>query len=85
MTLRPTSPGLGVWLNLPWTMKMVFGELVNRVPIFGSPRRAYMLIGAASTACGMLIPRRRGRRLDHVHPVLITLPARRDADRHRHR
>jgi len=46
--------GIGVWLSLPWTVKMVFGELVDSVPIFGSQRRSYILIGAALTAAGML-------------------------------
>ena len=46
--------GIGVWLSLPWTVKMVFGELVDSVPIFGSQRRSYILIGAAATAAGML-------------------------------
>src|SRR6187549_3446734 len=46
--------GIGVWLSLPWTVKMVFGELVDCVPIFGSQRKAYVLIGAAATASGML-------------------------------
>ena len=55
LTLSPAElAGIGVWLNLPWTVKMVFGELVDSVPIFGSQRRAYVLIGAALTACGML-------------------------------
>jgi len=26
--------GLGVWLSLPWTMKMVFGQLVDCFPIW---------------------------------------------------
>jgi hypothetical protein len=38
--------GIGVWLTLPWTVKMVFGELVDTVPIFGSERKSYILIGA---------------------------------------
>ena len=46
--------GIGVWLSLPWTVKMVFGELVDSVPILGSQRRSYILIGAALTAAGML-------------------------------
>jgi hypothetical protein len=46
--------GIGVWLALPWTVKMVFGELVDSVPIFGSQRRAYVLIGAGCTAAGMI-------------------------------
>ena len=47
--------GIGVWLTLPWTVKMVFGELVDCVPIFGSRRRIYILIGAAFTAAGLII------------------------------
>ena len=39
--------GIAVWLSLPWTVKMVFGELVDTVPIFGSQRKSYILIGAA--------------------------------------
>jgi hypothetical protein len=54
LTLSPAQlAGIGVWLNLPWTVKMVFGELVDSVPIFGSQRKAYILIGAALTACGL--------------------------------
>src|SRR5215203_6970017 len=47
--------GIAVWLMLPWTVKMVFGELVDTVPIFGSQRKAYVLIGAALMAAGLLI------------------------------
>jgi len=55
LTLSPAElAAIGVWLTLPWTIKMVFGELVDSVPIFGSQRRSYILIGAALTACGML-------------------------------
>jgi hypothetical protein len=35
------------WLTVPWTLKMVFGHLVDTVPILGSRRRAYILLGAA--------------------------------------
>src|SRR5215813_2360500 len=45
---------IGVWLALPWTVKMVFGELVDTVPIFGSQRKAYVLIGAAFMTLGLL-------------------------------
>jgi MFS family permease len=55
LTLTPAElAGIGVWLSLPWTIKMVIGQLVDSVPIFGSQRRAYILIGAAFTAGGML-------------------------------
>jgi hypothetical protein len=47
--------GIGVWLTLPWTVKMVFGELVDTVPIFGSQRKAYILLGALLMASGLVI------------------------------
>jgi hypothetical protein len=37
---------LAAWLTVPWTLKMVFGHLVDTVPILGSRRRAYILLGA---------------------------------------
>jgi len=55
LTLTPAElAGIGVWLSLPWTVKMVFGELVDSVPIFGSQRTAYILIGASFTASGLV-------------------------------
>ena len=55
LTLTPAElAGIDVWLSLPWTVKMVFGELVDSVPIFGSQRRSYILIGAVSLPRGML-------------------------------
>jgi hypothetical protein len=56
LRLSPSElAAIGVWLSLPWTVKMVFGELVDSVPIFGSQRRAYILIGAAFVAAGLLV------------------------------
>jgi hypothetical protein len=46
---------LSVWLTLPWTIKMVFGELVDTVSIMGSQRRAYVYIGAGLVAAGLLM------------------------------
>ncbi len=46
---------LGVWLTLPWTIKMVFGELVDTVPVLGSQRRAYVFIGAGLVAASLLL------------------------------
>ncbi|MET0537896.1 MAG: hypothetical protein ABWZ64_08070 [Xanthobacteraceae bacterium] len=46
--------GIGVWLTLPWTVKMVFGELVDTVPIFGSQRKSYIITGALIMAAGLL-------------------------------
>src|SRR5262245_5834548 len=47
--------GLAVWFTLPWTVKMVFGELVDTVPILGSQRRIYVYAGAALVALGYLL------------------------------
>ena len=37
---------LGVWLTVPWTIKMIFGQLVDSVTIFGSNRKVYVYMGA---------------------------------------
>ncbi|MES1179858.1 MAG: hypothetical protein ABUL43_01550, partial [Hyphomicrobium sp.] len=56
LTLTPAELAeLNVWLTLPWTVKMVFGALVDAVPIFGSPRRAYVFVGAACMTAGLLV------------------------------
>ncbi len=53
LTLTPAALAqLGVWLTLPWAMKMVFGELVDTVAILGSQRRVYVYIGATLMAVG---------------------------------
>ena len=56
LTMTPAElAGLSVWLTLPWAVKMVFGELVDSVPILGSQRRVYVFIGAALVAAGLLL------------------------------
>ena len=45
---------LSAWLTVPWTLKMVFGHLVDTVPVFGSRRRAYVLAGALLHATAYL-------------------------------
>src|SRR5829696_5772312 len=57
---------LSAWLTVPWTLKMVFGHLVDTVPLLGSCRRAYVLGGTllhtaaylalAAAAAGMTGP-----------------------------
>jgi MFS family permease len=46
---------LAVWFGLPWTIKMVFGELVDTVPLFGSQRRSYVFAGAGLVAAGLIL------------------------------
>jgi hypothetical protein len=56
LTLTPSElAALSVWLTLPWTIKMVFGELVDAVAVFGSQRQSYVVIGGALVALGLLI------------------------------
>jgi MFS family permease len=56
LTFTPAQlAAIAVWLTLPWTIKMVFGQLADSVPILGSQRRAYVFIGAGLVASGMAI------------------------------
>ncbi len=56
LTLSPAElAAIGVWLTLPWTIKMVFGQLVDSVPVLGSQRRAYVFMGASLVATGLIV------------------------------
>ena len=56
LTLNPAQLAqLGVWLTLPWAIKMVFGELVDTVAILGSRRRVYVFIGAGMIATALIM------------------------------
>src|SRR4029453_307133 len=56
LTFTPAElAAIAVWLTLPWTIKMVFGQLADSVPILGSQRKAYVFIGASLVAAGMII------------------------------
>jgi MFS family permease len=56
LTLTPAElAAIAVWLTLPWTIKMVFGQLVDSVPVLGSQRRAYVFIGASLVATGLIV------------------------------
>jgi MFS family permease len=46
---------LGVWLTVPWTIKMVFGQMVDSITIFGSNRKVYIVIGALLLTLGILL------------------------------
>ena len=67
LTLTPAALAqLGVWLTLPWAMKMVFGELVDTVPILGSQRRVYVLLGRLHDRRRPHPARGRGGQVAHV-------------------
>ena len=46
---------LGFWLTVPWTVKMIFGQLVDSVLIFGSNRKSYVYIGAILVTISTLL------------------------------
>ena len=56
LTWTPTElAALAIWFTLPWTIKMVFGELVDTVKLFGSQRRAYVFTGAGMIATSLVL------------------------------
>jgi hypothetical protein len=44
---------VAVWVSVPWTIKMIFGQMLDSVRIFGSRRKVYVFIGAACTGAGL--------------------------------
>src|SRR3990172_7625178 len=53
LALTPAEvAGIGFWLGLPWSMKMVAGVASDCYPILGSRRGAYLLLGALAAAGG---------------------------------
>lgn len=46
---------IAVWLTLPWNIKMIFGQLVDSVPLLSSRRKSYIFIAAGLMACGSLL------------------------------
>ena len=46
---------LSVWLTVPWTIKMIFGQMVDSFTLFGSNRKIYVYIGALLIAIGIML------------------------------
>jgi hypothetical protein len=46
---------LGVWLTVPWTIKMVFGQIIDNFKILGSNRKVYIYIAACLMAISSLL------------------------------
>jgi BT1 family len=44
--------GIGFWVGLPWSMKMVAGVASDRYPIVGHRRKPYLILGALCAAVG---------------------------------
>ena len=43
---------IAVWLTLPWTVKVVFGQCVDSIPLWGSTRRAYIIVASLFMVSG---------------------------------
>lgn len=41
---------LGIWLTVPWTVKIVFGQIIDNVFLFRSNRKVYIFISSALMA-----------------------------------
>lgn len=46
---------ISVWVMLPWTIKMIWGQFVDHVPLFGSRRKSYIILGAMLMTLGTTI------------------------------
>lgn len=46
--------GLSIWISLPWSIKMVFGSIIDGIPILGNNRKSYIYLGASLIAFGSL-------------------------------
>lgn len=46
---------LSVWLTVPWTIKMIFGQMIDSISIFGSNRKIYILIGSLLITSGIVL------------------------------
>lgn len=46
---------IGVWVSLPWNIKMVFGQFVDSIPLFRSNRKSYVFLAAAFMVVGSLL------------------------------
>lgn len=50
----PALIALGVYTGLPWSIKMVFGSLIDSVKIFGNNRKSYIYLGQFLIFLGIL-------------------------------
>ncbi|MFN3234112.1 MAG: hypothetical protein ACE365_01705 [Gammaproteobacteria bacterium] len=46
---------IAVWISIPWSIKMVFGQFVDSVPFLKSTRRSYVFFAAGLMAIGSLL------------------------------
>lgn len=71
-----TLVAIGVWMTVPWTVKMVIGQLVDGVALFGSRRHSYVFLGAGLVAAGQaMLALAAGRRIAFASPEAMYVTA----------
>jgi MFS family permease len=46
---------IGIWASLPWSIKMVFGSIIDSIKIFGNNRKSYIYLGNFFIAISALL------------------------------
>ncbi len=70
LTLNPAElAAIGVWLTLPWTIKMVFGQLAELGANPGLAAPGLCVHRRVPGRIGHGAARRRRRRMDHISPA----------------
>src|SRR5215831_17777103 len=46
---------IGFWAGVPWMVKILFGQCIDKRPLFGSQRRSYVFAGVTCVAVGYLM------------------------------
>ncbi len=60
---------IGIWTSLPWSMKIIFGQLLDSVKIAGSQRKSYIFIAAFLMLIGNIL----NIAVAHQYEVIINL------------
>jgi len=45
---------IGIWASLPWSIKMVYGSMIDGITIFGSRRKSYIVLGSILMIIGKI-------------------------------
>src|SRR6516165_8652444 len=46
---------IGFWAGVPWMVKILFGQCIDKRPLFGSQRQSYVFVGATCVVIAYLM------------------------------
>ena len=46
---------ISIWANMPWSMKVIFGQIIDSTTVFKDHRRAYIVIGSIIMTLGIFL------------------------------